>query len=164
MKAQILTSIVPTTDKFYIGDSHKHYFSLATHEAGTYLGEVDPVSDEPGTSPTAISLINTAKEFNLEPNTNITWYSTRNFLELTGSVGWHNDKGLGLLLSWVLYETDIPGFSADYNHKMTLMTTKTRLELKTGDIFVFNSDADHAWMSNTTCLLYQIAVKRIKSK
>ncbi len=155
---------MPTTDKFYIGDSDKHYLSLDTHEAGTYLGEVDPIVDSPGISPTAQTLIAVAKNYNLEPNLNIKRYSVRSFLPLSGSVGWHNDKGLGLILSWVLFETDLTGFKVETPRSMLLMTNSTRLKLRTGDIFIFNADAEHAWMSNTTCLLYQIAVKQVKTK
>jgi hypothetical protein len=77
-------------------------------------------------------------------------------LLIGGSVPVHQDKGMGLLLSWLIHQEQIQGVLDCYP---TQLVTRTRdLDLKVGDVFVFDSDQDHGWISNTMTLLIQMSI------
>lgn len=106
-------------------------------------------------------MINTiADEYELKYR-DISLYTGTCVLPLACSTGWHTDNGLGLLLNWLIGLRDIDGF-VDLARPQ-LVTRNTVLDLEVGDIFVFNANVGHAWISNSACLLVQMPVSVKKS-
>jgi hypothetical protein len=128
-----------------------------------YLGEVDPqgVSDS---DPLIVKLLDIGKEYGLifeKQN----FYTGSSYLPLRGSVPWHNDDGIGLLLNWIVASKNLEGYTDSLSHNAChLLTRHGQLEIKAGDIFVFNGNAGHAWISNSQCMLVQTTVKATRSK
>lgn len=95
-------------------------------------------------------------------------YSDVSILNLSGSVLPHTDRGLGLIANWLFYQKDLDNFEdhgkslKTYNDRSILVTKRKNLELSVGDVFIFNGDKEHAWMSNFHCTLIQVTVKKVR--
>jgi hypothetical protein len=127
---------------------------LSAHDI--YLGGVDPCAlpiGDPSTEP----MFEEGKNYNYfyrdQDN-----YTGLSYLPLQGSVGWHTDFGIGLLLNWLVSEKQINGHKEDTYSCPQLITKHGALDLKVGDIFIFNGNLGHAWISNKKCLLLQSPV------
>jgi hypothetical protein len=92
----------------------------------------------------------------------VTLYNPQSLLPIVGSVGWHSDQYMGLVLSWILYKE--PLISQKDSYTMQLITRRKALDLGPGQVFLFNADADHAWVSNYKCIMAQLTVSYDKSK
>lgn len=90
---------------------------------------------------------------------NCKFYGTRQIILVSGSVGEHRDEGLGLVLSWLIYQKPLKGKTAA-NHSCYLQTRNGEHAVTLGDIFLFNATHYHAWMSNFDCALAQITVSK----
>jgi hypothetical protein len=88
-------------------------------------------------------------------------YNSSSILLLNGSVGMHDDNGMGLLLNWVLKVNNLSR-SKWSSHGPELITKQECLEIREGDVFVFDANKDHAWLSNNMCLLAQVTVKKTR--
>jgi hypothetical protein len=90
-------------------------------------------------------------------------YTGSSYLPIRGSVPWHNDSGIGLLLNWLVMSANLEGYKdCMYHNDCHLLTRHGQLEIKVGDIFVFNGNIGHAWISNSQCMLVQSTVKAIR--
>jgi len=128
-----------------------------------YLGEVDPqgASDN---DPLITKLLDIGKEYGLILKKQ-SFYTGSSYTPVRGSVPWHNDNGIGLLLNWLVASKDLAGYKDCLSHNdCHLLTRHGQLEIKTGDIFVFNGNIGHAWISNSQCMLVQTTVKAIRLK
>lgn len=74
-----------------------------------------------------------------------------------GSIGWHNDPGIGKVATLLLYESKL------YDEPAALITKHGVLYVKPGDIFVFDANQFHAWLSNSLCIFAQACVKKNKT-
>ena len=83
-------------------------------------------------------------------------YVDKGVLPLVGSVGMHTDEGLGLMASWLVFDEE----PAEGNGEAPELVTNGfgHLKVHTGDIFIFDSEIDHGWISNNNCLLIQSSV------
>jgi hypothetical protein len=118
------------------------------------LGEVDPLQIVPG-DPMCDELLALLPRYGLKRK-NPKHYSSPSFISLYGSVGWHHDSPLGNLLTWFVKKQSFDG-STDLS-TVQLITRSCVLDLHVGDVFIFDSNIDHAWISNSTCTLLQVAV------
>lgn len=90
-------------------------------------------------------------------------------LPLDGSVLWHDDSGIGHILCWVI-EVQKLGSSLGLSRDTPalLSTHKQKVHqldgLKVGDVFVFNGDYGHAWLSNESCVLVQVTVSAPRAR
>jgi len=81
-------------------------------------------------------------------------YASVNFLPCNGSIKWHTDPGSGVNVACLV------------NHDSSiyplpeLITKYGALEVNPGDVFVFNTNQGHAWLSHDLCVLASITVKR----
>jgi hypothetical protein len=92
-------------------------------------------------------------------------YSSPTFLQVKGSVGMHRDSEFGNVLSWLVKKQAIGRHYAEYESIQLITKSADPLELRVGDVFIFNADYDHAWISNYNCMLLQVAVSgRVKPK
>lgn len=75
----------------------------------------------------------------------------------------HKDSGFGNVLSWLVKKQSIGRQYADNDSIQLITKSADPLELKVGDVFIFNANYDHAWISNMDCMLLQVAVSgRVK--
>ena len=80
-------------------------------------------------------------------------YASVNFLPVNGSVKWHTDAGIGLNVACLVSN------DSSIHPLPELITNHGALEVSPGDVFVFNSDQGHAWLSHDVCVLASITVK-----
>lgn len=88
-------------------------------------------------------------------------YSSYEFAVITGSVSTHIDKGYGLVAGALLYATTSKKSDSD---TIELVTTHGGLPLCVNDVFVFDANKWHGWISDVTCLLAMMTIKKIPSK
>ena len=129
---------------------------------GTYLGEVDPQAVR-NDDPLIAKLLDVGQEHGLVFKQQ-GWFTGSSYLPIRGSVPWHDDSGIGLLLNWLVKSKDLVGYKDCLSHNdCHLLTRHGQLEIKVGDIFVFNGNIGHAWVSNSQCMLVQTPVKAIRN-
>lgn len=125
---------------------------------GKYLGEVDPLFTKKD-DPLMAKLLDVGEQCGLvfrQQNR----YTGSSYLPICGSVPWHDDSGIGLLLNWLVASRNLEGYKDCLSHNNChLLTRHGELEIKAGDIFVFNGNIGHAWISNSQCMLVQTTVK-----
>jgi len=80
-----------------------------------------------------------------------------NFLPVNGSVKWHTDSGCGVNVACLVDN------SRSIYSLPELITKHGALEVSPGDVFVFNTNQGHAWLSRDVCVLASITVKRKRS-
>lgn len=78
-----------------------------------------------------------------------------------GSIATHQDNGLGALLSWLVYAEPMID-PPPVDSCLELITAGGDLYLRSGDVFVFNANHRHAWLSNAACLFAQVQVRKTK--
>ena len=81
-------------------------------------------------------------------------YAPVNFLSVNSSVKWHTDPGSGINVACLALSDDYLGSLPE------LITRHGALELRCGDVFVFDADKGHAWVSNEFCVLANIATRK----
>lgn len=129
---------------------------------GAYLGEVDPQAVR-NDDPLIAKLLDVGREHGLVFRQQ-GWYMCSSYLPIRGSVPWHDDSGIGLLLNWLVKSKDLVGYKDCLSHNdCHLLTRHGQLEITVGDIFVFNGNIGHAWVSNSQCMLVQTSVKAIRN-
>lgn len=85
-------------------------------------------------------------------------YSNYCYDIINGAVGWHRDPGLGKVALALL--------NNGHNDRgdCQLITKHGALRVYQGDVFVFNADADHAWISNSWCIIATVTVSKSRRK
>ncbi len=89
-------------------------------------------------------------------------YLTPCLLPLSGSILCHEDDGMGTVLSWMIDIRPINAVqerdpSGDYV-ELFVSGMDLLLRIKSGDVFIFDSNVRHAWISNMNCMLVQLTV------
>lgn len=84
-------------------------------------------------------------------------------IAVKGSVGLHDDIGLGKVLSWILHLSPLSGHQAYKEEKPSLIAESNGSmfvleDLDEGDLFVFDADQKHGWISNFECVLAQVPI------
>jgi hypothetical protein len=133
--------------------------SLIKHEK--ILGYVDP-DGLTYSDPLVQKLLSFLKEFPYSYR-RCSSYSDVSLLHLSGSVFPHVDKGLGLMANWLIYYKELDFYEdrkqlKSLEEKPMLFTGRGNLDLSLGDVFIFNGDEEHGWISNCHCTLVQITV------
>ena len=152
MKPAVLTRQTP--------NNRKQIAEYIKQLKSSELGEVEPktVEIENEFIQELLYLGSTHANLKYKPCTH---YSSPSILLLKGSVGMHDDHGMGLLLNWVLKVNNLSR-SPWSSHGPELITKQGCLEIREGDVFVFDANKDHAWLSNDRCLLAQVTVKKTR--
>jgi hypothetical protein len=123
---------------------------------GSILGEVHLVALREN-HPLVEILYNCARRHNLE-RSNV---EADCLLVVNGSVGPHDDD-VGLVLTWLVHSECLNGFEHSQLNKETIPTLIScgqMLEIHPGNVFIFNSNENHAWLSNNHCVFVQICVR-----
>lgn len=172
MKAQILESNAALP----AGQKKRWSEIFALRRKTVSLGDVNPRTlcfDEP----VLVTLNKTIKGYSLKQR-DCLHYLPRSYVALRGSIGVHDDPGFGLVVNWLIAQRPLP-FLGNENHlgkevwagddryfddRVQLISDGESLSLLPGDIFVFDADKPHAWISNYDCLLIQSTVGRQRKK
>jgi hypothetical protein len=85
-------------------------------------------------------------------------YSSLTLTWVNGSAKWHTDPGFGLVVCWLLFDSD-PGFDG-----AQLVTRHGPLNMRMGDICVFDANQGHAWISNGVSVMLMVTVSRIRQR
>lgn len=161
MKPQILGQINPQLE---VPGYNENFFSEIFDRRMSWLGDVDPIGVEP-TNKYLKKLMEFGEECGLSYRKQ-DYYTGPCFLPLRGSTGWHKDEGIGHLLCWVLHQDHFHESMTPLEPSALLCQSGGKViqleRLKVGDVFIFNGNCGHAWISNENCVLAQItvAVKR----
>ena len=131
--------------------------------ADKYLGEVDPMAVGQD-DPLLVRLLQVGNDHGLSYK-HQHFYVGSSYLPINGSVPWHEDQGIGLVLNWMVHSMDLEGYQDSLNHnRCHLLTRHGQLQIGVGDIFVFNGNVGHAWISNSKCMLVQTTVSASRRK
>ncbi len=84
-------------------------------------------------------------------------YASASFILCNGSIKWHTDPGCGVNVAYLV------GNGGSIYPLPELITKHGALEVSPGDVFVFNTDQGHAWLSHDVFVLASITVKRKRS-
>lgn len=158
MKPKLLGRIDPAKAKF----SQRDLKSFA-RERGDRLGEIAEIlsADEAREISEASSVLKAfAKTKGLAHRQTRDFFASEAVFSCAGSIGYHTDHGLGLALTWILYEEELSKYSAQNSQ---LVTRDGCLFVGVGDVFLFNGNAGHCWVSNRATVFAQIAVKQLPS-
>lgn len=172
MEPQILESKaeLPTGQKKRLSK----IFALSRKRA--LLGNVDPITlcfDEP-----VLVVLSEAIKNHSFRQRDCFGYSPRSCVTLRGSVGMHDDPGFGLVVNWFIAQRSLPflgeenysakgvwaGDDCYFADQVQLISNGKGLSLLPGDIFVFDANKPHAWISNYDCLLIQLTVGKQRKK
>ena len=77
---------------------------------------------------------------------------------INGAVCWHTDPGLGKVALALLNN----GHNDIWDCQ--LITKHGALNVRQGDVIVFNADEGHAWISNSWCIVATVTVSKSRSK
>jgi hypothetical protein len=86
-------------------------------------------------------------------------YASVNFLPVNGSIKWHTDTGSGINVACLAVLEDY-----SLGALPELITRHGAQELRQGDVFVFNADKGHAWISNDFSVLASITVRKQRQR
>lgn len=96
------------------------------------------------------------------------YYNDIVFLPVRGSSGWHKDyePENALTLNWLIHCEPLLSFNSDsdYSSPPPLLIVKspqetTVNEVRMGNVFMFNHQYHHVWVSNWECVLLQVPLK-----
>jgi hypothetical protein len=85
-------------------------------------------------------------------------YSPITLTYVNGSARWHDDPGFGPVACWLLFESD-PGMDG-----AQLITQRGPINLRTGDVCVFDANQGHAWLCNGVAIMVMVTVSPIKAR
>ncbi len=129
-------------------------------ERRSWLGDVEPLDLETP-SDCYQALLKHALQHDLKPSP-VPHYNDKCILPLAGSVGWHHDDGMGLLLSWLIHESQLS--RKEHASDKQLIYPGGAIDVRVGDVFLFNANKGHAWYSNSRCTLAQMTVTKTRSR
>jgi hypothetical protein len=79
-------------------------------------------------------------------------YTSLSLTFVNGSCRWHDDPGFGVVACWLVYSEN--PFSDDAQ----LVTRHGPLDMREGDLCVFDADQGHAWLSNAVCVMVMVTI------
>ena len=83
-------------------------------------------------------------------------YDSLSLTFVNGACRWHTDPGYGLVACWLVHIENLYGDDAQ------LITRHGPLDLKAGDLCVFDSDQGHGWLSNSPCVMVMATVAKAR--
>jgi hypothetical protein len=122
----------------YIRPTLKNRPALSHTPPGLLISEVDSLTGDPA-DPAFVKLISLTETcgFTYQPNRHL--YQSLGWLFCQGSIPWHTDLGLSYIVAWVAR------LGSEHSE---LITRHGDLPVKEGDVFAFNADHGHAWLTN----------------
>jgi hypothetical protein len=94
----------------------------------------------------------------------IRFYGSRDIIAVRGSVDYHTDDGLGLCLSLLAWADPLVDDGVAFGSAAFLAGPTKSVSVDVGDIFVFDGNRHHAWISNCNCILAQLTVGKRRKK
>ena len=81
-------------------------------------------------------------------------YESLSLTFIIGACRWHTDPGFGLVACWLVHSENDLGDDAQ------LITRHGPLDMRAGDLCVFDADQGHAWLGNGSCVMVMATVAR----
>lgn len=134
--------------------------TLSHKQDPNWIGDVDPIGLY-NDHPLIVKLLDIAGRNGFRYRKQVA-YTGPCLLPLYGSIGVHDDPGLGYVLNWVIDIQDF--FGLQCGQAPQIVARDSFIEVKIGSLFVFNANRSHSWISNQACILAQIPVSRVKRK
>ena len=93
-------------------------------------------------------------------------YAVRDYTYGAGSVGPHTDKHMGPTLGVLVATKSLcRGLVEQMPSGFCYLTTKSgNLEVRLGDVFIFNADNEHSWISNFRWVLGIHSVRKLRKR
>lgn len=157
-KPKILARTGPTKEDYM----DKRYATLPGFER-LPLGEVSPVARMTPESGLCQSLVAIAEENGFFPK-QVSFYGSRDIIAVRGSVDYHVDDGLGFCLSLLAWADPLTGDGIAYGPAASLAGPTKSVSVEVGDVFVFDGNRPHAWITNCNCILAQLTVGKRRKK
>ena len=92
--------------------------------------------------------------------------SPYNSLSLTyckGSIQPHHDPGYGLVALWLVSVKQLHRIQSGFQSEdPSLYGSRRWLDVRLGEIIVFDADKEHAWLSNYHCSMIMQTVRRVR--
>ena len=85
-------------------------------------------------------------------------YASLTLTYANDSCRWHTDPGLGVVAGWLVYSENDIFFDAE------LITRHGNLPLRENDLFIFDADKGHAWISEGLCILVMATVAKMRRR
>ena len=79
-------------------------------------------------------------------------YPSLTLTYVKGACPWHVDPGFGLVACWLVYDDNEIGYEPQ------LITKHGPLEMRTGDLCVFDANQGHAWLGNGTSVMVMATI------
>lgn len=133
---------------------------LSFYSDNTWDGEIDPIA-LPFDNEWISSLLRAGEPHRLKYKRQSA-YTGCCFLPLYLSTVYHADAGLGLVLNWLIDVSSFCGHRTSFSPQIAVQGKS--LDLDVGDVFIFNANLDHCWISNHRCMLVQVPVSRSRKQ
>lgn len=85
---------------------------------------------------------------------NCKFYTSLSLTYVNGACRWHDDPGFGVVACWLLHSDN------DFSNDAQLITRYGPLDMRVGDLCVFDADQGHAWLSNGICVMVMATVRQ----
>ena len=94
---------------------------------------------------------------------NSQWYDSLSLTYCKGSVQLHTDPQFGLAALWLVsvkaLHKDQQSFEPD---RPSFYSSKQWLDVRLGEIIIFDANKEHAWLSNYHCSMIMQTVRRVR--
>lgn len=147
MRAQVIGTLPPLPDET---TPPEHLFPR-------YLGEVDPYGLSEFDPAIQALLVFSNKLIRARPR-KPPLFCMCSRLYLRGSTHLHEDGGMGWILNWLVSDQGLAGHEPCDHGPALYRKNAEPLYLGLGDVFIFNADKPHAWVSNNQCVVVQCAI------
>lgn len=127
------------------------------------LGEVSPFAPMEPESELCRSLAVVAEENGFFPR-KVRLYGSRDIIAVRGSIDYHTDDGLGFCCSLLAWADPLANDGIAYGRAASLAGPSRSIDVEVGDVFVFDGNRPHAWISNCNCILAQLTVGKRREK
>jgi hypothetical protein len=89
-------------------------------------------------------------------------YSSLSLTSCKGSVDPHDDPGLGLSALWFIHRKPLHKSQQGLHEPPVLYGGRQWLDVRLGEIIVFDANKEHAWLSNYHCSMIMQTIKKAR--
>jgi hypothetical protein len=132
-------------------DADKYHRQLLKNASFSWVDIAEITSDDS----VLVSLRQTAAAKGLIINTS--WedrhYGLHNYCFAAGSIFAHEDPGMGLTVGVLVAVADLSRFFRDSMDQCALFAEGQHIDIRVGNVFLFDANKEHAWMANCRWLI-----------
>ena len=93
---------------------------------------------------------------------NSTYYSSLSLTYCKGSIELHRDERFGLVALWLVNVKPLHKSQQGIGLRPSFYSSRQWLELRIGEIIIFDASKEHAWLSNYHCSMIIQTVRRVR--